>query len=191
VPGCDDLWDTVPSTSYIGRGRGPLDTLTRGQSLQICFAGFDTNMPIELTVVDPSGAVRQLTLVPAGSTNVGPTDLLVGAVGDVALEAFDGYLGTRIAQLDPATPLGQYRLTAGQGNVQTEVTPTVQNYPVHHPDGGTLIHQGWQQEVPVRAGDTLRILMLGFPANATVPLAIYRPDGPGGVPSLRIRPTAR
>lgn len=181
VPGCADLWQAAPSTPYIGAGDGTLGSLIRGLSFQICFAGFDATAPIELTVVDPSGAERVTTLTAAGSTDVVPGDLLVGSAGTVELQVLDGYLGTRIAQLDPATPLGQYRMIARQGDRQAEVTPTVENYPVNDPGGGRLFDEGWQQEVPLRAGDTRRILLLGFPANAAVPLAVYRPEGPPGV----------
>ena len=177
VPDCEGEWDVVPSTPYIGPGSGSLGTLIRGVDLQICFAGFDLTSAIELTVVDPSGGERILT-VSAGSTDIGPTELLVDAVGDVPLLAGDGYVATNVGQLDPTTPIGQYRLTARQGDLEAEVTPTVEPYPVHDPDGGWLKPQLDLAARPNRhAGDTIRILLLGFEADASVPLAVYRPEG--------------
>lgn len=177
VPDCAGEWDSVPSTPYIGPGRGTLGTLTRGVDLQICVAGFDLAVPIELTVADPSGAQRMLH-ISGGSTDVSPTDLLIEATGAVTLRAEGGYLATRVGQIEPTTPLGQYRLIARQGDRQTEVTPTVVPYPVGDPAGGWLKPQLDLADRPDRrAGDTIRILFLGFGPNVTVPLAVYRPAG--------------
>ena len=175
-PGCQDWWDAVPSTPYIGAGREPDTTLTRGDDRQLCIAGFDVTAPISLTVVEPFGEQRVLTLTAADTTDIEPTDLLDGAVGAVALEASNGYIATKVAQLDPSTPLGVYQLIARQGDREAEWTPTVVS-PAADPYGGWLKPQdAWGEMPQLRAGDVRPILLLGFPPNATVPLAVYRVD---------------
>jgi hypothetical protein len=179
VPDCKTLWGSTPDSPYIGDGSAELATIFLGTDRQICLAGFDTHSDIALTIERPDGSRHTVTVAGGQNTALGPTELLTQELAGVVSFADHGdYLATDFGQLEPSMPVGTYAVTARQGELGDEAIIELQHGPLGNPDFSQLKPQDtYEYAHSVRVGDQLTVLLLGFPPDSTVPLAIYRNTG--------------
>lgn len=174
---CETFWrgDGRPSSPYVGDGSMEL-TMFLGDDKQVCLLGFDIHSDITLTIARPDGSRQVVTVVDGRHTAVKPTGLLTEELAGVLVFADHGdYLATNFAQLEPSVPTGTYTLTAEQGELSAESAIDVQPGPLGDPEWSYLKPQDtYEYAQSVRAGDQLTVLLLRFPAQADVPLAVYR-----------------
>lgn len=144
--------------------------LTLGYDYDVCFVGFDPGQEFEITVEGPSGT-RSFS---AGSSTseAGVVRSLFAADGGGPI-ALDGSLASARDRLDDPSMPGEYRITATQND--TVATRTVQIVTGERPIGERrMIPIDGSDWSSARSGDPLRMILIGFPANVQVPLAVYR-----------------
>jgi hypothetical protein len=170
----------VPPVPFLGFGfdlddpSGPA-TLRVGLPVELCLGGFDVTRPMRLTIVG-DGWTREVEVLPSGSA-----DASVDAVFDpegpasVGFGVNDGAVAYLVSQRERLTlPDGSYSVTADQEGLSVSRTVNVVSGDLGDPVARILTSDdpfAWQGVTP---GRTLTVVLVGFPADSTVPLALYR-----------------
>lgn len=144
--------------------------LVLGYDYDICFVGLDPDEQFEITVEAPSGTRSY------SAESVFPEEGALRAlfVDDGRAQILlDSSLASARDRLDDPSMPGEYRITATQGD--TVATRTVEIVTGEQPVGERRMipidERAWSS---AQSGDTLRMILIGFPADAEVPLAVYR-----------------
>lgn len=176
---------TVPVGPEVFFGAFDVDggnaTLHVGLRYEMCIFGFDPRDPITLTVSGPLGT-HTTTVLSGASADASLIDVIAAGgpdavtFQDLSFESIDGpvnLVGSINVRLDEPTLPGEYILDASQGTTTATRVVRVEAGDFGDPQVRVIAPSdfgAWFQATP---GDALRAVLVGFPPNSTIPMAIY------------------
>jgi hypothetical protein len=124
-----------------------------GEGFWICPAGFDLTKSLRVAVTDPTGKTQVKVLPPKNPNR-----------SNQSLWQWDPR---------PGDPLGEYRVTATQGELHAE--RTFRLHPASKPNISLVA-----TDIPPQPGDDLRVMLVGFNPRERVRLNVYGLDAEQG-----------